>query len=147
MRLLDARALIYDNVARLVDFPKVAYGDHLYAILSHTWEDEEVLFDDIRLGPQHEIPDEVESDNDSESSRGSDSNWIPSSSASSADEHLEPRDTGSDGDVESDTSWSSTASPTIGRGTHVKAGWTKMLNTCLLAVRDKIRYVWIDTCE
>ena len=53
MRLLDAHALIYDNIAALVDFTDQSLPP--YAILSHTWGDEEVLFQDIGLGPQHEI--------------------------------------------------------------------------------------------
>jgi hypothetical protein len=54
MRLLDAEALIYDNVADLIDFPDESSAPP-YAILSHTWEEEEILFHDIPLGPQHEI--------------------------------------------------------------------------------------------
>ena len=54
MRLLDAEALIYDNIAELVDFPDVSSAPP-YAILSHTWEQEEVLFHDVPLGPQHEF--------------------------------------------------------------------------------------------
>ena len=54
MRLLDAEALIYDDVAELVEFTDESSAPP-YAILSHTWEEEEVLFADIPLGPQHEI--------------------------------------------------------------------------------------------
>jgi hypothetical protein len=52
MRLLDAEALIYDNEAELVDFADESHAPK-YAILSHTWEEEEVLFQDIPLGPEH----------------------------------------------------------------------------------------------
>ena len=54
MRLLDAYTLIHDGVAEMVEFvdertlPK-------YAILSQTWAEEEVLFHDIALGPDHEV--------------------------------------------------------------------------------------------
>ena len=60
MRLLDAEALIYDDVAELVDFTDELSAPP-YAILSHTWEQEEVLFADIPLGPQHEIAPSVAS--------------------------------------------------------------------------------------
>lgn len=53
MRLLDARALIYEGVSRVVDDAEV--GKPYYAILSHTWGKEEVLFEDIALGPNHEV--------------------------------------------------------------------------------------------
>ena len=55
----------------------------------------------------------------------------------------------SDSDYRSDdaTSTFSNFSNTEVSDFHVKAGWKKVLNTCLLAIRDGLRYVWIDTCE
>jgi len=54
MRLLDAWALIYDGSAELFDVPDER-SCPAYAILSHTWGHEEVLFGDLPLGPSHEI--------------------------------------------------------------------------------------------
>lgn len=54
MRLLDAWTLIYDGEAELVEFVD-EQSLPPYAILSHTWAEEEVLFHDIALGPDHEI--------------------------------------------------------------------------------------------
>lgn len=123
MRLLDAKALIYNNVANLVDFPDASRAPR-YAILSHTWGVEEVLFQDIHLGPQHELVDDYR--NDASFDLG---NYTY------------------DSDTESVTSASSDM-PSLGDPrTHVKRGWNKVWNTCLLVVRDDLRYVWIDTCK
>jgi hypothetical protein len=131
MRLLDAKALIYDNIAQLKEFPNAQSAPE-YAILSHTWEKEEVLFEDIALGPQYEVPDEVEDD-------------IPIQSAIN-DYTVQSADDGYKSDVQSIASSFSSAASTDSSSTHIKAGWNKVLNTCLLAVRDDFRYVWIDTC-
>lgn len=123
MRLLDARAVIYDNVVILADFPDASRAPR-YAILSHTWGIEEVLFQDLQLGPQYEIVDDYRSDTSSN-----------------------PGSEVYDSDTESVTSTSSDSPTSDDRRTHVKAGWNKVLNTCLLVVRDDLRYVWIDTCK
>ena len=122
MRLLDARALVYDNIARLAEYPDASQAPR-YAILSHTWENEEVLFEDIGLGPQYEVPDELE-------------DYFP----------IRAADDDYDSDVQSTGSMFSSAASMDSQSAHVKAGWNKVLNTCLLAVRDGFRYVWIDTC-
>jgi len=109
MRLLDAWLLIHENIAELVDFPDERSAPP-YAILSHTWEHEEVLFGDIALGPSHEI--------------------VPSRSV------LRVR-----------RRQGRTAEAAAAESKpHVKAGWNKVLNTCMQACRDNLEYVWIDTC-
>ena len=165
MRLLDAEALIYDNVAALVDFPDESLAPE-YAILSHTWEEEEVLFHDIALGPQHEVQLSVasiralrrrspvtqpDSDTcDSSSSHDTDtdlsdedsteSKTSPTgSSQSSDDDAFTPQHRGSS-NTSNDFSYRL-------HTPHIKAGWNKVLNTCLQTVRDGLTYVWIDTCE
>jgi hypothetical protein len=149
MRLLDARALIHQGVSRLVYDDEV--GNPHYAILSHTWREEEVLFEDIPLGPDHEImsPSVL---------RGRDSGY-----RSDSRPHRRPqRDPGEVdfGDLfrtlfESKTSRGAEVcarctSDTVRIATveqpHVKASWNKVLNTCLRACRDGYDYVWIDTC-
>lgn len=60
MRLLDAWLLIYEGVAELVEFPDERSAPP-YAILSHTWGEEEVLFSDLPLGPNHEVVTSKES--------------------------------------------------------------------------------------
>ena len=54
MKLLDAKLLINEGRAQLVEFQDERNLPN-YAILSHTWADEEVLFHDLELGPRHEI--------------------------------------------------------------------------------------------
>jgi hypothetical protein len=44
MRLLNTSTLELQNFTK--DIPS-------YAILSHTWEDEEILYDDVRLGREY----------------------------------------------------------------------------------------------
>lgn len=124
MRLLDAEALIYDDVAELAEFPDESKAPP-YAILSHTWEDEEVLFADIALGPQHDIRPSI---------------------ASSAKQRrreamldLPPKQFGQD-DNETD------ALDERIKG-HPKFGWNKILNACLRTLRDGYSYIWIDTCK
>lgn len=109
MRLLDAWLLIHENIAELVEFPDERSAPP-YAILSHTWEHEEVLFSDIPLGPRHEI--------------------VPSRSA------LRYRQRHS----------CAAQAATHDSKPHIKAGWNKVLNTCMQACRDELEYVWIDTC-
>lgn len=109
MRLLDAWLLIHEGIAELVNFPDERAVPP-YAILSHTWEDEEVQFDDIPLGPNHEIVTSRATLRASRWQRSSNSE-LPASSTP-----------------------------------HVKAGWNKVLNTCLRACQDELEYIWIDTC-
>ena len=109
MRLLDAWTLIYDGEAELVEFVDERSLPP-YAILSHTWADEEVFFHDIAFGPDHEI--------------------VPSKASQRA-QHRRSR---------------TQSEPSRPLEPHVKAGWNKVLNTCLQACRDGFEYVWIDTC-
>ena len=121
MRLLDAEALVYDNVAELMNFPDESVAPE-YAILSHTWEQEEVLFQDIALGPQHEIQPSI-------------SSMRALRRKAAVDQHNSRHfDSSSSDDTDTHTP-------------HVKAGWNKVLNTCLQTLRDGLRYVWIDTCK
>ena len=163
MRLLDAEALIYDNVARLAEFPDASRAPK-YAILSHTWEDEEVLFEDIARGPQYEIASDIVSRQNRRSTRSSDSNRSGSTSSRSTssarsspssisigsehgDSSILVDERNSDYQFDDATSTFSNVSNTEVSDFHVKAGWNKALNTSLLAVRDGLQYVWVDTCE
>lgn len=185
MRLLDAEALIYYNVARLVEFTDASEAPD-YAILSHTWEDEEVLFEDIKLGLQHEIASDTvfrqsfrstaprsrsisligspstlrsssldyKSIKSDEEERGapphdsdSQSNYAMTIESDEDEPDFLSQDSNSDSHSEDPSSTFSNTSDTGLVGLHVKAGWNKVLNTCLLAVRDRLRYVWIDTCR
>ena len=171
MRLLDAEALIYHNVARLVEFPDADRAPS-YAILSHTWAEEEVLFEDIKLGPQHEIATDTDfcySQEYSKLTRRIDP-WLsegfwPRSDAESMkissdeddsdflpiNENVDEMEIGSvlKGSGDGTVSESTKSSPPTSTDAevHVKAGWNKVLNTCLISVRDRLRYVWIDTCR
>lgn len=172
MRLLDARALIYENVAELVDFPDESSAPE-FAILSHTWEEEEVLFQDIALGPQHEIRPSIASiralRRQSDMTHHSSSHFHLSSSDDTAMEmsdedsmnvSMSPSASGDPMSVSSLSSDNDASTP-LGRSSsnlsncaasllhapHVKAGWNKVLNTCLQTVRDELMYVWIDTCK
>ena len=171
MRLLDAEALIYDNVARLVEFTDASRAPD-YAILSHTWEEEEVLFEDIKLGPQHEIATHYFFRQDLRSKgsldltssvadlrRASDiesisietdddeTDFFSVSEASDENEDVSMSNDGTGDAVSESTKDSLPNSPADALGLHVKEGWNKVLNTCLLTVRDQLRYVWIDTCK
>ena len=146
MRLLDARALIHEGVARLVD--DVEVGHPLYAILSHTWGREEVLFEDIKLGPDFEAD-------------GGPSELDRRSQGYGHQTRSEPRDFwGKPG-------WQEFESPELvprrKRGVcsecrrrptsdrasakpRVKEGWYKVYNACLRACYDDLDYIWIDSC-
>ena len=180
MKLLNAAPLIHDNIAELIDFPDERNLPP-YAILSHTWADEEVLFGDIALGPQHEVhprlatlrashhqaswSDDLDfSDAESLNSESADSVSLVSSGADA-----EPVDNSSQsGGPSTKQPMHDQQQRSVGgspaklipsfdadltqfpkqelRGAHVKLGWNKVLNTCLLACRDRLSYVWIDTC-
>ena len=160
MRLLDAYALIYDNVARLAEFTDAANAP-AYAILSHTWEDEEILFEDITLGPQHEITPHFAATSTeplglfrSLSISTISTVYSSTSSSSLRSDETDECELGSlsesyDGNSGAGdaTSAISNASTSGRLGFRVKAGWNKVLNTCLLAIRDRLQYVWIDTCR
>ena len=173
MRLLDAEALIYDNVAELVDFPDESLAPE-YAILSHTWEQEEVLFQDIVLGPQHEIQPSMsymralrrEAAVDQHNSGHFDFSSSDDTDTDMSDEESTTymttlpsvsNDSTSDASLNSDEDASSCLGSSSSNSRndvdarlhtpHVKAGWNKVLNTCLQTLRDGLRYVWIDTCK
>jgi hypothetical protein len=171
MRLLDAEALIYDNVAELADFPDETSAPP-YAILSHTWEEEEVLFHDIALGPQHEIRPTVVSlramrrrrtmlrrnSNISTSEEpkfdGSDENSSDTTRSHSLSDSAEKRNvTSSNRGQCGPTLLANNSLGTRGKSgigllmPRVKAGWTKVLNACLQTLRDGLAYIWIDTCK
>lgn len=120
MRLLDAEALIYDDVAELVEFTDESSAPP-YAILSHTWEQEEVLFADLPLGPHHEIRPTMA--------------MIRAQRRGRTMLSADPEEGSSDRYPDE-----------VGQG-HVKAGWSKVLNACLQTLRDGLQYVWIDTCK
>ncbi|KAH8800724.1 heterokaryon incompatibility protein-domain-containing protein [Xylogone sp. PMI_703] len=138
MRLLDARALIHEGVSRLIDDTEV--GKPCFAILSHTWGQEEVLFEDIALGPNHEIDcltKEQRATRGYSNSRRDPKvrfNWFQRN-----EEDRTPR-----GVCES----CRCRNQTIIRQqeSHIKAGWKKIWSVCLQACRDGYDYVWIDTC-
>lgn len=143
MRLLDARALIHEGVSRLVDDDEV--GKPLYAILSHTWGKEEVLFEDITLGPNHEIDTPAEEQRAAlgyrMESRKRHEYW-----AMELDQMFKekPKEDDSRGVCESCRSKNR---PVIRQqGPHVKGGWKKVWSACLQACRDGYDYIWIDTC-
>jgi hypothetical protein len=142
MRLLDARALIYQGIVRLVDDHDVG-GPH-YAILSHTWREEEVLFEDIPLGPDYEITTISKPQRKKDGYR-SDSRlypeWFHTFPYRRLFESKASRGAGICSQCESVTDH---IVPSEER--HVKVGWNKVLNTCLQACRDGIDYLWIDTC-
>ena len=122
MRLLDARALIYEGVSRLVDDAEV--GHPCYTILSHTWGKEEVLYEDIELGPNHEIENTTGTAVQREA-RG----YRSDSRFETKRENLR-------------------CAPVVEQvpeiaGPHVKKGWLKVLNACLQTCRDGYDYIWI----
>ncbi|KAK3697970.1 hypothetical protein LTR37_017194 [Vermiconidia calcicola] len=175
MKLLNAAPLIHDNIAELIDFPDERNLPP-YAILSHTWADEEVLFGDIALGPQHEVhprlatlrashhqaswSDDLDfSDAESLNSESADSVSLVSSGADA-----EPVDNSSQsGGPSTKQPMHDQRQRSVGgspaklipsfdadltqfpkqelRGAHVKLGWNKVLNTCLLACRDRLSYL------
>jgi hypothetical protein len=53
MRLLDVESLIYRDTTRLIECDESHAPP--YAILSHTWSSEEVLFQDVALGPDYDL--------------------------------------------------------------------------------------------
>lgn len=151
MRLIDVDSLIYDDEPRLVDFadekklPK-------YAILSHRWEEEEVLYQDFVLGPQHEI---ATSHSNLQRSRAQSSNTRNDLSSESdeswAYDESDERSIDLSSDVEStisSNSWQTESSSPINAkiGPHIKRGWNKVLNASLKACRDGYHFLWIDTC-
>ncbi|KAK3719292.1 hypothetical protein LTR37_004511 [Vermiconidia calcicola] len=174
MKLLNAAALIYDNIAELVDFPDESNLPP-YAILSHTWADEEVLFGDIALGPQHEVHPSLATlrashqqaswsdDLDFSDAESLNSDFTDSGSLVSCGAHAEPDDDSSQSGVSStkppmhdqrqrsvdgspadltpvvDADLTQSPKQEL-RGPHVKLGWNKVLNTCLLACRDRLSY-------
>lgn len=124
MRLLDAEALIYDNVAELVNFPDESTAPR-YAILSHTWDHEEVLFEEIGLGPHHEIQHPISSTREQRRRR-----VVESSSSPDQREFVNMSE--------------DTVDDTTG---HTKAGWKKIFNACMETLRAGLMYIWIDTCR
>lgn len=199
MRLLNAEALIYDNIAELEYFSDER-SIPPYAILSHTWAEEEVLFEDIALGPQHEIQpsaasirafhrrdagqsvdfDSDMSFSDDESVRAKDSDGALFD-VNLSDDFLEDEEAFDElceetGDFDKQSSTSASSDGSLADSfqwvggedlrcdkcsayitlhsmrmkqlrPHVKAGWNKVLNTCLQTLREGLQYVWIDTCE
>ena len=175
MRLLDAEALIYDDVAELVDFVDESHAPK-YAILSHTWEEEEILFRDIPQGPGHRVRpsatcgraarrQEVPAQHDPNRLENSEReatlddifmeeinglDFSPSASGAHAAEWF----------TEDRNFRALLALPSPPGGfdhtnknnleqlvPHVKRGWDKVRNTCRQAVKDGLAYVWIDTCK
>lgn len=141
MRLLDARALIHEGVSRLVDDAEV--GKPYFAILSHTWGQEEVLFEDIALGPNHEVDSLTEEQRATRGYRsGSRMRQGPKSMLNWYRQNEEDR---------SPLGVCKSCRPRNQsvirqQGSHIKAGWKKIWSVCLQACRDGYDYVWIDTC-
>lgn len=142
MRLLDARALIHEGVARLVD--DVEVGHPQYAILSHRWSSEEVLFEDIKLGPSFEIAAEP-------------TKLDLRAKGYSLRSRREFRDVSTerpigvaipDGKREGvcDECRAHCRRSEDPNRSHVKLGWTKLCNACLQACRDHLDYIWINNC-
>ena len=160
MRLLDAKALIYDNVAELIEFPDESSAPP-YAILSHTWEEEEVLFHDIYLGPQHEVQLSVASVRAMRRRHAMPNYNFDASSSEDAESEVAEVDS-SDAGLSRLSSYSDkTTSATCLENSliveeqsdskllapHIKAGWTKILNACLQTLRSGLTYIWVDTCK
>jgi Heterokaryon incompatibility protein (HET) len=144
MRLLDARALVYEGISQLVDDDEVGWPN--YAILSHTWGREEVLFEDIALGPNHEI-DSLDKEQQITQGYRSDSRphggigfgkfrlrllklFQEERNLPGVCKSCQPRN----------------QSLLSQRRSHIKAGWKKIWSACLQACRDGYDYIWIDTC-
>lgn len=118
IRLLDARALIYENTSQLVNSDEV--GSPEYAILSHTWDVEEITFSDIPLGPCHEITTVTKAQRSTKGYR----RYYCHNAGSCSETPI-----GVD-QIQS----------------YRKKGWSKIWNACLQACRDDFGYIWIDTC-
>ncbi|KAL9620041.1 MAG: hypothetical protein Q9160_005419 [Pyrenula sp. 1 TL-2023] len=138
MRLLDARALIHEGVSRLVNDDEV--GQPHYAILSHTWEKEEVLFEDIALGPSHKI------DIPNREQRAALGYALGSRESPFTEFNSTSYDRFYDSTGICKSCWSKRQSLDKPQGPHVKRGWKKVWSACLQACRDGYDYIWIDTC-
>ena len=152
MRLLSAWLLVHKGQVKLVDFPNERSLPK-YAILSHTWAEEEVLFDDLALGPNHEFLPDPTLVGAERSSQSTEADWEDSeasncdiaSAASSEIGDLESIDLEGTEPMSAEQEYVAAGSSKVPIP-HVKAGWTKVLNTCLQACKDELDYVWIDTC-
>ncbi|OBT90307.1 hypothetical protein VE02_03333 [Pseudogymnoascus sp. 03VT05] len=139
MRLLDARALAHEGVSRLVDDAEV--GNHYFAILSHTWGQEEVLFEDIALRPNYEVDSLTE---EQRATRG-----YSSGSRMMHDREFRFKWFRRNGEDRSPRGVCKSCRPRNQsvirqQGSHIKAGWKKIWSVCLQACRDGYDYVWID---
>jgi hypothetical protein len=132
MRLLDVESFIYGGATRLIE----CSASHAppYAILSHTWSSEEVLFQDVALGPDydlHETPIPYQPKHISPKSRLY--QLIQSQPSATCEECR----------LKQSNHSSKVAPKSRGRP---KAGWNKVANACLRACMDGYQYIWIDTC-
>lgn len=162
MRLIDVEALIYDNEPVMIEvFDERKLPE--YAILSHTWEEEELLYQDFHLGPQHEFEPVTRRRNSRQYPSATVPDWgdydvRSESSDSDADVNLDSS-VGDEDHLDVFSQENSHSSPgsrsfdhhsrdskDLPSTRHVKKGWNKVLNASLQACRDGYRYIWIDTC-